>query len=273
MVAHAYFSANWCSFQGSTPAKFNVETAANSKIQTPIKRDLEDQFHFNAYIPFTREFLLFLSGFFQIFKTLTMTANQSQTTKDVSSNPFMMIQSTNYQLLGHIDANPEGLQMLILALKHSVLSTKMFSAFDVPHSWLSIAASTATYSKTMQIVTFQLINHKKFRLTKKMFAQILKIPNVEPISKVTNAQIIHMFNEMGHQPAPEKISDFKKSGLPCIWNFMFGTYLCCLTGRTIGLNKGHLEVYTLVAGIYYDLQWILLPSSGRNFLRALKARM
>lgn len=167
-----------------------------------------------------------------------MAANNLQTTDNISSNPLMMIQRTSYQILADVDAYPEGLWMLILPLKHSVLSTTMFSSFVVTHSWLSLAAATATYSKTMQIVTFQLINNKKFRLTKKLFAQILKIPKVELFSNFNNAQINHMFTEMGHQPVLQKISDFKKFGLPCVWNFMFGIYLCCLTARTVGLEKG-----------------------------------
>ena len=110
-----------------------------------------------------------------------------------------------------------------------------------------------TYSKTMNKVTFQIMNDKKFRLSKKTFAQILSIPNVEPFYKVMNEQIIHVFNKMGHQPNLTKMSDFKKPGLPCIWNFFFGIYLRCLTGRTVGLDKGRLEVYAMVASLYYDL--------------------
>ena len=62
-----------------------------------------------------------------------------------------------------------------------------------------------------------------------------------------------MFNEMGYQPSLTKISDFKKSSLPTIWNFLFGIFLRCLTGRTIGLDKGRMEIYVMVAGIYYNI--------------------
>ena len=62
-----------------------------------------------------------------------------------------------------------------------------------------------------------------------------------------------MFNEMGHQPPLTGIRDFKKSGLPTIWNFLFGIFLRCLTGRMVGLDKGRMEVYAMVAGLYYDL--------------------
>ena len=61
-----------------------------------------------------------------------------------------------------------------------------------------------------------------------------------------------MFNEMGYQPTLTKISEFKKFGLLCMWNFFFGIYLRCLTGRTVGLDKGRFEVYAMVARLYYD---------------------
>lgn len=74
----------------------------------------------------------------------------------------------------------------------------MFDAFPVLVSWLSLAGSTATYSKTTDTISFSLLNEKKFRLPKKNFAQIMGIPNVAPFYKVTNEQILYMFNEMGY---------------------------------------------------------------------------
>lgn len=198
-----------------------------------------------------------------------MAAKQSQTTEDVSCQPIMKIQSTNYQVLGDVDAYPEGLQMFIIALQNFVLSTSMFNSFLVPLSWLSLTGSTTTYSKTMKIVTFQLVNDKKFRLSKKLFAQILNIPNVETFYKVTNEQVIHMYNEMGYQPILTKVSDFKKYGLPCIWNFLFGIYLRCLTSRSVGLDKAHLEVYAMVAGIYYDLQVDYATQIWNDFVKSI----
>ena len=62
-----------------------------------------------------------------------------------------------------------------------------------------------------------------------------------------------MFNEMDYQSILTMISEFKKSSLPCIWNFLFGIYIRCLTGRTMELDKAQLEVYAMVAGIYYEL--------------------
>ena len=109
--------------------------------------------------------------------------------------------------------------MFIIALKSYVLSTSMFNSFVVPLSWLSLVGSTTTYIKTMMIVTFQLINDKEFRLSKKLFAHILNIPNSEPFYKVTNEQVIHMFNEMGYQPNLTKINEFKRPRLPCILEF------------------------------------------------------
>lgn len=106
--------------------------------------------------------------------------------------------------------------MLIVALQHSGLAIKMFNSFPVPMSWLSIAGSTASYCKVTNAITFHLVSDKKVPLTKKIFTQILEIPNSPPFYKPSNIQIVYMFNEMGHQPPLTKISDIKQSGLPCI---------------------------------------------------------
>ena len=171
-----------------------------------------------------------------------MAATQSNT-DEVLSQSLMKIQSTNYQVDPNVSSYPEGLKMLIVALKRSPLSTAMFSSFSVPMTWLSLAASTASYNHTTDVITFNLMNNKRVKLSKKMFVEFLQIPNNPPFFKPVNSQIIHMFNEMGHQPELEKISDFRKSGLPCIWNFLFGIFLRCLTGRTVGLDRGRMEVY------------------------------
>ena len=130
--------------------------------------------------------------------------------------------------------------MLIVTLKPSILSTTMFSSYALPMSWLSLAGSAITYYNTLDIFTFNLINDKRFCLTKKLFVQILELPNSPPFYKVKNEQVLHMLNEMGYQPSLTKISEFKKSCLTCIWNNLFCIYLRCLTGRSIGLEKGRL---------------------------------
>ena len=122
----------------------------------------------------------------------------SQTTKDVSSHRIMKTQSTNYQVEGDVSMYPEALQMLIVALKHSILSTTMFNSFDVPLSRLYLVWSTTTYNKALDVITFNLVNDKKVRLTKKLFCQILEIPNSPPCSALSNDQVIRMFNEVGH---------------------------------------------------------------------------
>ena len=58
---------------------------------------------------------------------------------------------------------------------------------------------------------------------------------------------------MGHQPPLTGISNFCKNTLPYVWNFLFGIFLRCLVGRSVGLDKAKLEVYALIAGLYYDL--------------------
>lgn len=121
-------------------------------------------------------------------------------------------------------------------------------------TWFSFVGSTALFNKTTKVVMFQLENDKKYKRSMKQFTQILNIPNIEPFYEVATEQIVHIFNEMGHQPPLTKISYFKKSSLPYIWNLLFGIFLRCLTGRRVGLDKANVEVDAMVAGLYYDLQ-------------------
>ncbi|KAL7586161.1 hypothetical protein Lser_V15G40639 [Lactuca serriola] len=191
-------------------------------------------------------------------------------TDEVLSQSLMKIQSTNYQVDPNVSAYPEELKMLIVALKRSPLSTAMFRSFPVPMIWLSRAASTASYNHMVDVITFNLINNKRVKLSKNLFVEFLEIPNNPPFVKPVNSQIIHMFNEMGHQPELEKISDFRKSGLPCIWNFLFGIFLRCLTGRSVGLDRGRVEVYAMVMGIYYDINVDYETQLWKEFVKSLE---
>ncbi|KAL7607644.1 hypothetical protein Lser_V15G16187 [Lactuca serriola] len=146
----------------------------------------------------------------------------------------------------------------------------MFRFFPVPMIWLSHAASTASYNHTADVITFNLVNNKRVKLSKNLFVEFLEIPNNPPFVKPVNSQIIHMFNEMGHQPELEKISDFRKSGLPCIWNFLFGIFLRCLTGRSVGLDRGRVEVYAMVMGIYYDINVDYATQLWKEFVKSLE---
>ncbi|KAL7602722.1 hypothetical protein Lser_V15G16687 [Lactuca serriola] len=191
-------------------------------------------------------------------------------TDEVLSQSLMKIQSTNYQVDPNVSAYPEELKMLIVALKRSPLSTAMFRSIPVPMIWLSRAASTASYNHTADVITFNLVNNKRVKLSKNLFVEFLEIPNNPPFVKPVNSQIIHMFNEMGHQPELEKISDFRKLGLPCIWNFLFGIFLRCLTGRSVGLDRGRVEVYSMVMGIYYDINVDYATQLWKEFVKSLE---
>lgn len=128
----------------------------------------------------------------------------------------------------------------------------MSVSLSVPMRWLSLAASMTVFNKSYKVVTFQLMNYKKYKLTKKQFARILKTPNTGQFYEVTNEQVVHTFNELVHQPPLKGLSLFRKTVLPCIWNFLFSIFLCCLTSRSSGLDKAKLEVYAMIARLYYD---------------------
>ena len=199
-----------------------------------------------------------------------MAADPTTTTEGVAWQLIMKIQSTNYQVEGDVSLYPEELKMLVVALQHSVLDATMFNSFEVPMTWLSMASSTASYNKATDVITFNRVNEKRIRLTKKTFTQIVEIPNSTPLFQPSSAQILFMFNKMGHQPPLIKISYFKKFGLPCIWNFLVGIYLRCLTGRSVGLGNRRMEVYAMVAGLYYDLNVDFATHMWKEFVKTLE---
>lgn len=105
--------------------------------------------------------------------------DQSQTTYNITSQPLMKIQSTNYRVQPDVTQYPDDLKTFIVGLNHSVLSTTMSALFYVMMSWLSLSSSTVVYNTTVKVVTFQMATKKKFTLTKKVLAQLLKLPNVD----------------------------------------------------------------------------------------------
>ncbi|CAH1413225.1 unnamed protein product [Lactuca virosa] len=160
---------------------------------------------------------------------------------------MMKIQHIHLRLVPYLETYPGVLQMLVQTLNSTVLSFFLSSSFAICMEWLSLAASTAVFNKTTKVVTFQLTNSKSKKLTQKYFAQILRLTTSCTFYKVTNDQVIHMFNEIGHQPTLVAISQFKKSSLPYVWSFLFGIILRCLIGRSSGVNKAKLEIYSVMA--------------------------
>ena len=120
------------------------------------------------------------------------------TTEETTSQPLMKIQSSNFRVQIDVTKYPEQLQMLIVALNHYVLSMVMSSSFSVPMTWLSLVGLTTMFNKMTKVVAFQLTNDKKYKLTKKQFEQIMKLPNTGPFYEVTTEQVVHMFNDIGY---------------------------------------------------------------------------
>lgn len=85
--------------------------------------------------------------------------------------------------------------MLIVALNYFVLSIVMTYSFSVPITWLSLAGSMKMFNKTTKVVTFQLMNDKLHKLTKWLFAQIMKLSYTGPFYEVTNKKVIYIFNK------------------------------------------------------------------------------
>lgn len=141
------------------------------------------------------------------------------------SQPMMKIRHTNLLLNSLLDTYLKEQRMIILVLSNFVLNHALSSSFAIPMQWPSLVASTTVHNKIMEMVTFRLISNKTKKLTKKKFAQILKLSSTSTFHDVTTKQLIQMFNEMGHQPTLSVISHFKKSSYPCIWSFFFDIIL------------------------------------------------
>ncbi|CAH1435711.1 unnamed protein product [Lactuca virosa] len=118
------------------------------------------------------------------------------TNKDEVWQLMMKIQTTNLHLVPLIDQYPEPLEMLVQTPNNSVLSTTFSSLFVVSMEWLSLTGSTVVFNKTTKVVTFQLMNLKIKKLTRKQFAQIMKLPVSGTFYEVSTDQVLHMFNEM-----------------------------------------------------------------------------
>ena len=129
------------------------------------------------------------------------------------SQSMMTIQSTNLHLVPTIDQYIEPLQMLVQTLNNSELSIALSSLFTVLMKKISLDGSNTVFKKSMKLIMFQLKNSKKRKLTRKNFAQILQLPVSGTFYEVSIDQVLHMFNEMRHQPVLTGISHFKKSSM------------------------------------------------------------
>lgn len=172
--------------------------------------------------------------------------------KDISQ-PMLKIIHKNLRLILSLDVYPNELQLLVQILNNSGLSFAFYGTFSSPIQWLSLVSSMVLYNNKTIVVNFQITLSKTKKLIKKQFAQILNLPSLGNIYEFSTDQVIHMFNEIGHQHTLVNISSFKKSSLPYIWSFLFGIVLRCLTGRSSGIDKAKLKVYSVMARMYYGL--------------------
>ena len=103
------------------------------------------------------------------------TVDPTTTNDEEVSQQMMKIQTTNLHLVPSLDQYPEALRMLFQTFNNFVLSTALSSSFAIPMEWLLIVGSTIVFNKTTKVVTFQHLNSNTKKLTRKKFAQILKL--------------------------------------------------------------------------------------------------
>ena len=105
---------------------------------------------------------------------------------------------------------------------------------------------------------------KTRKLTRKQFAQILKLPVLGTFYEVSTDQVFHMFNDIGHQSILTGISHFKKSNLPCIWSFYLGLCYVAYADKDLGSTKPNLRYIPLSQDCIMVVMWIRPRISGRN---------
>lgn len=72
--------------------------------------------------------------------------DSSDTTDEATSQPLLKIQSSSYRVQRDVLQYPKPLQILIVVLNHSVLSTIISSSFSVPMTRLPLAGSTIVFN-------------------------------------------------------------------------------------------------------------------------------
>lgn len=144
--------------------------------------------------------------------------------------------------------------MFVQCMKDYCLAHALSTLFAILMKWLSLVASTVVYKKMVEIITFQMESQNSKHLTRKQFTKILRLPLKGQFETPTTDQILEMFNEMGYQTPITLVNSFKKENLPSIWNFFFRIKLQCLTGQSTSMDKSKLQFYSVVAGLYYNMQ-------------------
>jgi len=143
------------------------------------------------------------------------------------------------------------IQPLIECLKYSRLATAFTATAQVPLVHLSTAYSTTVYNKTDETITFEVAGYKTYvslsRL-RKLFDLPITTNTVNPDS-ITPMDIQKVFFRMGYSGYITKLSNFKKSFLPPVWNGLFTLLFKSFSERVAGSDSASKLFYTLMYGL------------------------
>ncbi|KAL4579731.1 hypothetical protein LXL04_015895 [Taraxacum kok-saghyz] len=150
---------------------------------------------------------------------------------------------------------PPTLHVLIEFLKSSVLNKALTAHAVISRKALTKAYSSAKYNSTKNIVEFDLESGKRTAITKTAFTKLLNLSIDQALidpDKVSSADMIHAFNQMGHTPILTRLSAFKKNRLPSIWSCLFTILFKCLAQRQTETDSASKQFLTLMYALFTD---------------------
>ncbi|KAL4588561.1 hypothetical protein LXL04_001453 [Taraxacum kok-saghyz] len=153
--------------------------------------------------------------------------------------------------LANFDVNcyTKQVRIMVECIKNSNLSHVLTAHEKISFKLVQEAFKSAKLKKDTEIV-FDIRGREKVKITKSWFVKLLQIPTADVYFTVTPAHLIEMFNAMGHKPYMNKLSDFRKSGLPALWLLLFSFMIRGLTNKCTGLDKANKDHQSLLFGIY-----------------------
>ena len=171
-----------------------------------------------------------------------------------SSKSVVLTVKANQNMAIDMDSSkyPVIIQPLIECLKFSKLATALTASAQVPLVHLSTAFSTSIYTKQDETITFEVAGHKT-SVSLNRFRKLFKLPTtvhtVNPDS-ISSIDIHKVFYRMGYSGDIIKLSNFKKSHLPPVWNGLFTLLFKSLSERVAGSDSASKQFCTLMYGLF-----------------------
>ena len=144
---------------------------------------------------------------------------------------------------------PESLHVMFEFLKSSVLKKALTAQADVSIKALTKAYTTSKYNSAKNVVEFELEMGTRTAISKSSFTKLLNLSTDQALidpDKISSADMINVFNQMGHTPVLTRLSAFKKKKLLSIWSCLFTILFKCLAERQTGTDSASKQFLTLM---------------------------